>query len=206
MRDKSKVRVEVELPARAEGCASVEYRLNNIHFHTASEHTFNGSQKNLEIHLSHDRTLDSKSCDNFPDALVVALLVEADILEFEDNIFLFELNLQQYADQRAKMAQFRALQPYYPSQVSGKALLSAYVPDVFKEKGFYIYSGSASQPGCEQDVLWVVLGEPLSMTSQQFNLFSAQMNNPSYREVQPLNKRNITFSSRVTSAAARLRS
>ncbi len=88
----------MDIEATESECSSASYNLNNINFHTLSEHFINGEQKSLEVHLSHALSLESKVCSNYPQNLELALLFESSVLTFSDDIFLFELNLEQYAD------------------------------------------------------------------------------------------------------------
>ena len=147
----------------------VAYELENFHFHTKSEHTLNGREWPIEIHMVH-KGPGGKT-------VVVGLFIEPG----PENRELSKIwrNLPRVRCQRENIASFdlRGLLPQ--SRVS------------------YRYRGSLTTPDCDQEVDWNVLATPITMLSAQIQVFRGVFSGVSFpdgnrrRPLQPLNGREL---------------
>ena len=65
--------------------------------------------------------------------------------------------------------------------------LAALLPS---DPGHYLFMGSLSQPPCTEDVLWVVMRQPLQISAAQLDIF-ARLYPDNARPVQPANERVV---------------
>jgi carbonic anhydrase len=139
------------------------YPLKQFHFHTPSEHTIDGRAEPMELHLVH-------ITDGGEIAVVGVMLAEG-----EENV---------------------ALQPVFAAmpatagpevEVDGSIDLAALLPTV---QTTYRYSGSLTTPPCTEGVHWLVMTEPMTVSTTQIETFRAvfEMN---ARPVQPLDERTV---------------
>ncbi len=142
------------------------YHLKQFHFHTPSEHTINGKHAPMEIHFVHQG--DDKSL------AVVGVLVQ----EGKGN-----KNIEQ-------------LVKYLPNAVGEKLThdsvsidIALYVP---KNLYAYHYIGSLTTPPCTENVQWLVLHDPVTMSKEQIAAFSSRLKNNN-RPTQPLYDRTLTI-------------
>ena len=63
-----------------------EYKVGGFHFHTGSEHLFDGKRLAIEMHLGHH------SETPYPHDVVIALFFDSDLNE--ESVFLNQLNLE----------------------------------------------------------------------------------------------------------------
>jgi carbonic anhydrase len=146
--------------------AGDEYRLQQMHAHVPSEHTVNGQPAAAELHLV--------NADAAGHLLVLGILVtEGEASE--------------------------ALVPFidaarHAADVEDVTLdVSAMLPASLEN---YEYSGSLTTPPCTEDVQWVVLGTPVSMSATQLaTLADAHSHNA--RPTQPVGERVVVGGSGV---------
>lgn len=139
------------------------YELTQFHFHLPSEERVNGQSYPMVLHLVHK--------DASGRLAVVALLVEEGephgvVQQVWDNLPL-ESN-------DAVMA---------TSSMDPAKLLPA-------RREYYTYMGSLTTPPCTEGVLWIVMKEPIRLSSQQIALF-ARLYPMNARPIQPLAGRRI---------------
>jgi carbonic anhydrase len=136
------------------------YQLVQFHFHTPSEHTVHGEAYPAEVHFVH------KSADG--KLAVIGLLIKAG--DPNDAI-------QELLDKTPRVA-------------GKKAKITAFTPTrVLPSQGYYYsYLGSLTTPPCNEDVRWVVMKQPIEMSSRQLASLSNIMGSNA-RPVQPLNGR-----------------
>jgi carbonic anhydrase len=136
----------------------VKYTLEQFHFHAPSEHTISGGHTEMEMHLVH------KSASGA--VAVVGVLVQAG-------------------------AENRAFAPVWDNlpTAANKSRRSAVTVDVDEllpsgNRAYYRYMGSFTTPPCTEDVLWLILQQPVELSAAQIAKFKAviQGNN---RPVQP---------------------
>jgi carbonic anhydrase len=142
------------------------YRLKQFHFHTPSEHTINGKHFPMEIHLVHQA--DDKSL------AVIGVLVQAG--KHNKN--------------------FDQLIKYLPNTVGvNKSYDSVNIEigsNVPKDLYAYHYVGSLTTPPCTENVQWLVMKTPISMSREQIAAFSSRLKNNN-RPTQPMNGRTLTI-------------
>ncbi|KAL6064480.1 Carbonic anhydrase [Balamuthia mandrillaris] len=167
----STVRVEGLLP---EG---QEYQLKQFHFHTPSEHAFQGKTYPMEIHFVHATESGSLA--------VVGILVEEGQIEsaFLHALDLSELPADAETPRRTVAIDFALL---------------------FEELASFEYvhlHGSLTTPPCSEGVMWFVIKSPMVATTAQLEAFTTilQVNN---RPLQSLGNRNQTVNEEGTSSSS----
>lgn len=141
-----------------------KYVLKQFHFHEAAEHTINGVRYPIEIHLVH---VNQKG-----EILVIGIMAEEGI----------------------NSEPFTFLESYLPLIVNEKKIVDApfnmasILPD---NKAFYTYSGSLTTPPCSENVTWIVLKEPITISEVQLKELQKLMPKNNYRNEQPLNGRVV---------------
>lgn len=143
----------------------VTYALTDIHFHTTSEHTLNGSSFGGEVHFVHENSSGEL-------AYVAAL-----ILASEENKAVVSV-----------LAELPS-EPGEPIDIIGTVFDPfSFLPEV---RTFYRYDGSLTTPPCTEGVKWIVLQNPLSMSAAQLAGMRSRLG-LNFRPPQPLNGRTIT--------------
>ncbi len=141
------------------------YALQQFHFHRGSEHTFDGVQLPLEMHLVHRSDAGALA--------VVAVLFTAG----EVNVALSPL-----------WAHLPPV-PAVAHTVSGKLNLESLLP---AGRTTWRYRGSLTTPPCTEGVAWVVMHETLSLSATQIDAFSAIYPH-NCRPVQPIGERTLYY-------------
>lgn len=145
-----------------------EYMLAQFHFHTPSEHEFNGQGFDMELHLVH------KSANN--ELAVIGLMIKEGsnnpVLEQAWNVL--------------------------PKEVTTKDVTVTEAIDLIgllpENKQTFRYEGSLTTPPCSEEVEWIVLEQPIEMSKEQIDLFR-QIFEDNHRPVQPLNDRDVGIES-----------
>lgn len=140
------------------------YSLKQFHFHSASEHTVNGRQFDLEMHLVHQA----------PDGqlLVVGIIFEVGA----ENPFL---------------AQFFGQLPATPHESLATSGFSINPTEILPEdRSYYYYQGSLTTPPCTEGVQWYVLKQPMQLSQSQLAAFRA-LYAKNFRPVQPIHERTL---------------
>lgn len=140
------------------------YQLVQFHFHRPSEERINGKAYDMVAHLVH------RDFDN--NLAVVAVLMERGM----DNPFI------------------QTLWNYMPLEVG----MSVEPPDVAidlnkllpEKRDYYTYMGSLTTPPCTENVLWMVMKQPIPVSLQQVGIF-ARLYPHNARPVQRSNDRLI---------------
>lgn len=140
------------------------FHLKQFHFHAPSENLLNGRAYPLEVHFVHS--------DDHGNLAVVAVLFQTG----EENRSLSKLwdQLPEHAGTSRILA----------AQVRADELL----PD---DRDYYRYNGSLTTPPCSQGVLWLVMKQTPSVSTEQVETFTAAIGGPNNRPVQPLNARVV---------------
>lgn len=139
------------------------YKLKQFHFHAKSEHTINGGHAPMELHMVH-------AADDGA-ILVVGLMIKEGMAN--DLVAKVWENLPMVEEEENQTAQY-----IDPDQV-----LPA-------NRGYYSYMGSLTTPPCAMGLQWIVMREPLYLSTSQINTFRALYDH-NYRPVQPLNRRVV---------------
>ena len=141
-----------------------EYMLTQLHFHTPSEHQFNGNNFDMELHFLH--------MDANYQLVVLGLMIK----EGKTNSYLknaWNVIPREKTTEDVKLKEPIDLMNLLP-----------------KEKDSFQYNGSLTTPPCSEGVKWVILKEPIEMSKEQIDTFREIFfyNN---RPVQPLNEREV---------------
>jgi carbonic anhydrase len=142
-----------------------EYELIQFHFHTPSEHTFDGKASAMELHLVHSNPKKQL-------AVVGVMMEKGAANPLIDKIW-------QHIPEVGKNNAVKNF-PINPANL---------LP---KNKAYFSYSGSLTTPPCNEDVKWNVLTESIQVSEEQIAAFQSlyQVN---ARPVQPINGRMIKF-------------
>ncbi len=143
----------------------VDYALDQFHFHTGSEHTTDGQQYAMEVHLVH------KNAANGNYAVIGLLLTEG-----TENPFLNHIT-SAFPIAEGDTVQSQSL------LVNIKDLLPA-------DQSYYTYDGSFTTPDCDEIVSWFVMKTAVQASSAQIDAIH-QIIGFNYRPVQDLNGRQI---------------
>ncbi|XVE61091.1 hypothetical protein DITRI_Ditri06bG0012300 [Diplodiscus trichospermus] len=144
----------------------IVYTVVNCHWHSPSEHTFNGTSYPLEIHIVH------RSAENW--TAVIAILYRYGL----PDPFLFRL-----------------FGPILTLRL-GERQLGLTNPEIIRFPGrrYYGYLGSLTTPPCSEGVIWIVFDQNnMASWTQVAALRNAlpRQNRNNSRPTQPLNRRII---------------
>ncbi len=137
------------------------YKLSQFHFHSPSEHTINGKNAAMEIHLVH------KNGDNLA---VIGILIE-----------------QGAEDNKAFEPIWAKLPEKGKKEENIKLDINQFLP---KSQTTYRYDGSLTVPKCGENVKWIVFTEPIQMSAAQIGKFKSLVKKNN-RPTQPLNGRIV---------------
>ncbi|MEH7122423.1 carbonic anhydrase family protein [Bacillus sp. JJ1773] len=141
-----------------------EYKLAQFHFHTPSEHQFNGQNFDMELHFVH------KDANN--QLAVLGLMIK----EGASNIYLekaWNVIPTEETTEDVKLTEPIDLMSLLP-----------------KNKDSFRYNGSLTTPPCSEAVKWAVLEEPIEMSKEQIDKFR-NIFPDNHRPVQSLNEREV---------------
>ena len=140
--------------------AGDDYSLQQLHAHVPSEHTVAGQPAAAELHLVH--------ADADGALLVLGILVTE-------------------GDASDALAPFIEAATHTADEEEVTLDVAAVLPASLEN---YEYSGSLTTPPCTEDVQWVVMGTPISMSAEQIDtLEGAHSHNA--RPTQPLGDRTV---------------
>lgn len=139
----------------------VDYHLQQMHFHAASEHTVEGKRHAIEFHFVH--------ADADGDLAVVAVFGEP-------------------GAHAAAFDQFVAgAQGGGSSAKEGMADIAEMLP---ADRSYWSYDGSLTTPPCTEGVRWVVLATPIELGQDQIDALTS-IHHDNDRPTQPLDGRTI---------------
>lgn len=141
------------------------YQLLQFHFHSASEHTIDGAQTPLEVHLVHQAADGSLA--------VVGLLVEEGASHPAFDAVLSAIPVEEGATVTPEGVTINAID-FLPSQ-----------------RTTYRYNGSLTTPPCSEGVTWLVMTQKIQLSAEQIGRYVALFPG-SNRPVQPLNERTLS--------------
>jgi carbonic anhydrase len=141
-----------------------KYALKQFHFHRPSEEKINGKGFDMAVHLVH--------ADEDGKLAVVAVLLQ----EGEDSPLVREL-WNALPKEKDKEEFFDNV------QINVSQILP---PD----RDYYTLSGSLTTPPCTEDVTWIVLKHPVTISAEEIERFS-QLYRDNTRPIQPLYDRVV---------------
>ncbi len=159
---------------------SRQFDLLQFHFHSPSEHTFEGgAQFDAEMHLVH-RNANGRLA-------VVAVMIE----EGEENPAIADTRFLGQILPRAEGVNYA---------INEMIDVEALLPD---DRRAYIFFGSLTTPPCSEGVLWMVLRQPIEASREQIGTLNEVLDNLEFassagtnnRPTQPLNERRIVLDS-----------
>jgi len=156
------IQVEVE-PGSGLSVMGRRYELQGLSFHRPSEMRINGRQYEMSVQLLH------KDADGR--VAIVSVLLERGSEQPLVQTLLNNLPLERGDPVRVPT-------PQDPSQL---------LP---LDRGYYTFYGSLTTPPCSEGVLWMVLRQPVQLSSQQMAIFQ-RLYPMNARPVQPTNGRLI---------------
>ncbi|KAK4607080.1 hypothetical protein RGQ29_001057 [Quercus rubra] len=146
-----------------------QYVLNQCHWHSPSEHTLDGRQFDLEVHLVHESS-DGK-------VAVIGIMYKIG----RPDSFLSSLTDHLEAITNTNEAESEA------------GLIDPRNIKIGSRK-YYRYQGSLTIPPCTQNVSWTIVGKVRTVTQEQVKLLRVAVHDASdtnARPLQPLNKRTV---------------
>ena len=132
------------------------FRLVQFHFHRPSEEMIDGKQFEMVVHMVHQ--------DSQGKLAVVAVLVDVGARQPVIQTVLNNLPLEKNSD---------------IAVTSNSLDMNQMLPG---DRRYFTYMGSLTTPPCTEDVLWIVMKQPVQATVEQLNLFS---------RIYPMNARPI---------------
>lgn len=140
-----------------------QYELVQFHFHTPSEHTFDGHAYPMEIHLVHQNSLGRYA--------VISLMIEAG----QENSLIKTIweDLPETGLVKTRKDISINVDSFLPTN-----------------QAYYSYQGSLTTPPCDENVDWYVMTETTEASPKQIEQFSS-VYNINARAVQPLNNRLV---------------
>jgi carbonic anhydrase len=136
------------------------YQLKQFHFHTPSEHTIHGENYPAEVHFVHK--------DDKGNLAVVGMMIKNG--DQNDAFQDFIDKIPRQANKPVKVGPFSA-------------------DRILPAQGFYYaYEGSLTTPPCSENVKWIVMKQPIEMSSRQITALS-NITGSNARPTQPLHSR-----------------
>ncbi|CAN1772137.1 Alpha carbonic anhydrase 1, chloroplastic [Linum perenne] len=163
------------------------YKLQQMHWHSPSEHTFDGHQYPLELHLVHQSD----------DGIFTVVSVLHEYGPNEDSLIKkIRVELEELAEEKKSLKsskQGRTAAASEPPQVKLRKKIE-YKMLKKKTHKYYRYTGSLTSPPCTQNVTWNILAKVRSVSQEQVkalkDLLSADCK-ANARPIQPLNGRKV---------------
>jgi carbonic anhydrase len=149
------------------------FSLKQFHFHTPSEHTVDGQHAPMEMHMVHQ---------NADGSLAVVSVLFSEGKTANENLAKIISNLPNARGESKHMKDVNLE-------------LKFHLP---KDNYAYHYIGSLTTPPCSEGVQWLVLRDPVSVTSDQIAAFSSRIG-PNNRPTQGLNDRVVNVDDLVGS-------
>ncbi len=150
-----------------------DYALLQFHFHSPSEHTVDGQNAAMEMHLVHKSQSDALA--------VVSILIFPGEAE---QPWIASASWDEIPAQAGECLEDEETVLDMDDLINGQ--LGGGTKDVVH------YNGSLTTPPCSEDVEWFILGEYMLLSSEQIATFS-DIYSGNNREVQALNDRTIFY-------------
>lgn len=143
-----------------------EYELIQFHFHQPSEHLLSAQAANMEAHFVHKNEATG-------DLVVLAVMMSEGRTNWAIESILHQI-------------------PPFARQASQVSNLTINALQLLPEnsKSYYRYQGSLTTPPCSENVTWLVLKQPVSVSKSQLFDFNRVVGNNA-RPIQALNQRSL---------------
>ncbi|XP_043997332.1 carbonic anhydrase 4a [Gambusia affinis] len=190
--------VQVNIPITSTisgGDLSSTYKAVQLHLHwgkdgaPGSEHTIDGEQYPMELHIVHMNTKYSDLGTALRDPKGVAVLG-----------FFYEVSKSPNQKYEAIIKGVESVASKNASNSLPAISLAQLIPPEQKLTSYYRYQGSLTTPPCSESVVWSVFKTPIPLSMDQMKAFSkvqfhdgkSMVNN--FRPVQPLKGRLVFYS------------
>lgn len=198
------VKVSIPITATVSGGNLGEtYKAVQFHLHwgtnggPGSEHTIDGEQYPMELHIVHMKQRYNRLEDALRDPSGVAVLG-----------FFYEVSSSANKKYDLFTQGLRSIQNTNGNTTLSKISLNQLILSEANMTNYYRYDGSLTTPGCTEAVVWTVFENPIPLNGEQLRVFSTlkfsdgkQMVG-TFRPVQPRNGRVVYRSSGIAVVAS----
>lgn len=140
--------------------AKSTYDSLQFHWHAPSEHTINGKQFDLELHVVHVNNADNTK-----------LAVTGFLFTVETNLRNDVLDSYNYFDTYSQR------EFLFPKILKDKLMIKSQESwEMERSKLVYNYEGSLTTPPCSEIVTWFVYAEPIKITKRNYDRLKAAIN------------------------------
>ncbi|XP_006799631.1 carbonic anhydrase 4a [Neolamprologus brichardi] len=169
-----------------------EYKAVQFHLHwganggPGSEHTIDGEQYPMELHIVHMKKAYSDLTTALRDTEGVAVLG-----------FFYELSSSSNRKYERIISALQNIQATNGNTSLSSISLAQLIPSEKNLTAYYRYKGSLTTPGCTESVIWTLFENPIPLSKEQLQAFSklqfndGQQMTGNFRPVQPLNGRKV---------------
>ncbi|XP_067113196.1 carbonic anhydrase 4a [Osmerus mordax] len=187
--------VQVAIPNQAKvegGNLVMPYKAVQFHLHwgknggPGSEHTIDGEQYPMELHIVHMKQHYTSLGEALSDPTGVAVLG-----------FFYEQSISSNRKYEPIINALKNIKDTSANTSLGPISLDHLIPPRQNLTSYYRYMGSLTTPGCSEAVVWTVFEKPIPLSKSQLQAFSElefHDGKPmvgNYRPVQPLNGRPV---------------
>ncbi|XP_008288765.1 carbonic anhydrase 4a [Stegastes partitus] len=168
------------------------YKAVQFHLHwgknggPGSEHTIDGEQYPMELHIVHMKShyIDLTTALRDPEGIAVLG-------------FLYEKSSSSNKKYEPIISSLRSIKSTNGNTSLPAISLAQLVPSEQNMTSYYRYKGSLTTPGCAEAVVWTVFEKPIPLSMDQLRAFSelqfhdGKQMTGNFRPVQPLNGRQV---------------
>ncbi|XP_055797523.1 carbonic anhydrase 4-like isoform X2 [Salvelinus fontinalis] len=187
--------VQVSVPHDAYvigGDLEMPYKAVQFHLHwgkkggPGSEHTIDGEQYPMELHIVHMKQQHSNLGDALKDPSGVAVLG-----------FFYEESLSENRKYDPIVKALQSIRTTHAQATLSAVSLEQLIPPQQNLTNYYRYKGSLTTPNCTESVVWTVFEKPIPLSKNQLLKFSELQFKDgkdmvdTFRPVQPLNRRVV---------------
>ncbi|XP_076835935.1 carbonic anhydrase IV c [Brachyhypopomus gauderio] len=180
------------------------YKAVQFHMHwglnagPGSEHTVDGEQFPMELHIVHIKEKYNNLNETMNDSTGIAVLG-----------FLYEISPEENQQFNKVIKSLGNIKHFGNTSEVPSFRLTELLTSVENLSSYYRYSGSLTTPTCVENIIWTIFQKPLPISNQQMALLTQQMLFPTgtpmtdiFRPVQSLNGR-IVYTSTGTGVFSR---
>ncbi|CAN9501605.1 unnamed protein product [Ophioblennius macclurei] len=179
------------------------YKAVQFHLHwgknggPGSEHTIDGEQYPMELHIVHMKSHYTDLTTALRDPQGIAVLG-----------FFYEKSNSANKKYDSIVNTLRSIKATNGNTTVAPISLAQLIPSEQNMTSYYRYKGSLTTPGCAESVIWTLFENPIPLSSEQLETFSqlqfsdGKPMTGNFRPVQPLNGRQVFRSGGVVPAMA----
>ncbi|XP_013866464.1 carbonic anhydrase 4 [Austrofundulus limnaeus] len=171
------------------------YKAVQFHLHwgdnggPGSEHTIDGEQYPMELHIVHMKSHYTDLTTALRDKEGVAVLG-----------FFYEKSNSANKKYEPIVNTLQSIRATNGTSSLPSISLAQLIPSEQNMTSYYRYKGSLTTPGCTESVIWTVFENPIPLSTEQLKAFSTiqfhdgKLMTNNFRPVQPLNGRQVFYS------------